>query len=725
MKYRLLYLAMAVCATLATSCSDDELPGDNNGTNDANAIQFGVTSTVVEARTVYGDPGTSVNWPLYWKANDQIHIYCPDAEDDKFAAYIVSPEGEQTHKGKISPLDANVYLKWSGDSNPHDFYAAYPYGKATAVELAEDKSTAYITFAINNNQTCTINTTPSDGNFVAEPDMTNAYMVAHNLDVKPSVDAVSLDFKPIMTTLVVKVTAPEWALNTTGHATITGISVITEVDSEDANKGQFVYDVVNKSIVSNPTGNKTSHSTFVGVKHGENNFIDLGSNQTLTMTVFLPPIPINNNNPVQVKLHVAGSDFVAHLGEATPETKPTNHIYANVTIEPSQIRRVNLPTLPDPLPTTSAWLTPLDDDIYVSQLSIPGTHDAATSSLDASLLKVGKTQALTIKQQLEMGIRVFDLRPMLKGNAINITIPIVGTIGVLNSVTGLDNIYHGTKDTGVSMADVFTAFDNYLKENEKEFVIVILRNETTDKYYNSIVGDQYASIITNGYKTQMSNFLVNNEVYQKRKIEFTPDLTIGDMRNGCGRILILSRDEYADYPNGGAFIQWSHSWPGIDNLTMKGTVTSNESSVAQAYNNTLTVQDVFSPDEDKHSGLDYNVAKPLGVIRMMENMITIQKSNSTYWMINHCSGYDGANNYPQNSQDTNLPVYNYLMGKTVTLGNETITRKENGSTGIVMLDFVGARTTSYIGSTYTVNGDLLPQTIIDNNYKYIMKRKTN
>lgn len=62
----------------------------------------------------------------------------------------------------------------------------------------------------------------------------------------------------------------------------------------------------------------------------------------------------------------------------------------------------------------------------------------------------------------------------------------------------------------------------------------------------------------------------------------------------------------------------------------------------------------------------------------------------------------------------NLPVYNYLMNENRT----------PGSTGIVLLDYVGDRVCQdYTG--YTVYGDLLPQAIIDNNYKYRMQRKTN
>ena len=471
MKMRAIYVfAAALVIGCATACVEEDLEKGSNINNDPKAIRFGVTSQSVETKTVYGTPGENeVNWPLYWVSGDQIHIFCPDAEDIQFAGYKVMPNPDTennetsatTHKGTISQMVDGEYLKWSGDSNPHDFYAAYPYGKAIAAEQTTatkddgtEYETAYITFSINNNQVCEIPSTTTSGDYIAAPQMSNAYMVAYKQNVLPSADAVALDFKPIMTTLVVKVTAPTWVENTTGYATITGISVISEVNSEDADKGQFVWDAAGEKLVHNEVsgGTKTTHTTFVGIKHGNNQFVDLKSGETLTMTVFLPPIVINESNPVQIKLHVAGSDFSAHLGVEQPAERPVNEVYANVTIAPSQIRRVNLPKLPDPLPSTSNWMTPLDDDIYISQLSIPGTHDAATKNCS---LTQGRCQDLTIAEQLDMGIRFFDLRPTSSGT-----------------------IYHGELSCGITLEEVWTAFNDFLDDNPGEFLFTLLRWES-------------------------------------------------------------------------------------------------------------------------------------------------------------------------------------------------------------------------------------------------------
>ena len=80
------------------------------------------------------------------------------------------------------------------------------------------------TFNVNLNQLCEIRETPTDGNYIAEPDMTNAYMVAH-LSTTP-IDKVPLHFSPSMTTLKITVRGREQT--NTGVVTVTGISIINE-----------------------------------------------------------------------------------------------------------------------------------------------------------------------------------------------------------------------------------------------------------------------------------------------------------------------------------------------------------------------------------------------------------------------------------------------------------------------------------------------------------------
>ena len=98
-------------------------------------------------------------------------------------------------------------------------------------------------------------------------------------------------------------------------------------------------------------------------------------------------------------------------------------------------------------------MTAIDDDTKIALLTIPGTHDAATSSCAGP----GKCQTLTIPEQLESGVRAFDLRPTMEDNS---------TLG---------NIYHSILDTGVSMGDAMECFDSFLSAHPGEGIIVIMR----------------------------------------------------------------------------------------------------------------------------------------------------------------------------------------------------------------------------------------------------------
>ena len=82
-----------------------------------------------------------------------------------------------------------------------------------------------------------------------------------------------------------------------------------------------------------------------------------------------------------------------------------------------------------------------------------------------------------------------------------------------------------------------------------------------------------------------------------------------------------------------------------------------------------------------------------------------------HWMLNHISGYvnsSTSNTYRANAAAQNPKVIEYLHNRTTP-----------GSTGILLFDYSGAATSG----NYTVQGDVMLQTVIDNNYKYRMRRK--
>ncbi len=110
------------------------------------------------------------------------------------------------------------------------------------------------------------------------------------------------------------------------------------------------------------------------------------------------------------------------------------------------------------------WMT---DYIYegtlLTDIVIPGAHDAGTANLDGSMFQLAKylliCQNSTIKQQLEAGVRYFDLRTKLKGDTLY--------------------IQHGDFICQ-KFSSVVQDLDEYLK-NQKDFLILNLQHFSDDE----------------------------------------------------------------------------------------------------------------------------------------------------------------------------------------------------------------------------------------------------
>lgn len=370
---------------------------------------------------------------------------------------------------------------------------------------------------------------------------------------------------------------------------------------------------------------------------------DLGANQTLNLTVYLPGADYAAGDLV-VRLHATGSKtYDAPITKAI-SLGATN----NVSLSFSSKQGNN-------------WATILPDNTYVSQLSIPGTHDAATG--DGTTFSLGKTQGLTLDEQWDMGIRAFDLRPGYKRVR-------TGWFKYENKL----HIYHGIVSTNTSFEDAIKTLSDKLAANPGEFAVVVMRFENDSPFYND----------RNVWNNLMSKFLVSSSFPASRRVDFKPDLTLGEIR---GKILVLSRDAYADSPATGAFVSgWSHG----ENGSTSGRITGKGGTA------TLNIQDYYDVS-------DSNIK--ISTIKSFADKAALNTTASV-WTINHTSGYIGSgvdSGYKNNASKSNAALYDYLCGD----------EKPAGPSGIIVMDHVGYRKTG----SYTVYGDLLPQAIIDNNYR--------
>ena len=294
---------------------------------------------------------------------------------------------------------------------------------------------------------------------------------------------------------------------------------------------------------------------------------------------------------------------------------------------------------------------------------------------------IGKTQELTLDQQFEIGIRVFDLRPAVKKNDLKLC--------------------HGIVETTFAWDQVMERFKYYLSEHPGEFIIALIRHEDEADNKNS----SWGSIMQT--KLESLKAETNPKTNESYTADFKPDLTVGELR---GKILFLCRDwtKYNnDGPVVGGYTGWSHSPSGSEVSIYSRTVTG-----------TMNIQDCYSPSEDGQSKWydtgKFPEIKWNGIKTLLDKSMSFHTNPEMVnrWSVNHTSGYVGwastTNGYRENAANNNIKLYNYINSTTWC-----------GSTGIVLMDFVGAHTSG----SYTVYGDLCPQAIIDNNYKYRMRRK--
>lgn len=264
---------------------------------------------------------------------------------------------------------------------------------------------------------------------------------------------------------------------------------------------------------------------------------------------------------------------------------------------------------------SSGWLSAVADDTPVASLSIPGSHDAASYTINTPFVEIfARTQAMTISEQLNYGVRAFDLRPAIADNRMK--------------------IFHDVYDTNVLFADAIDTILDFLGRNPSEFAIVLIRHEeeadNADSRWSGVLYDILSS-------------LPENRVVR----DFKPDLTVGQIR---GKILFISRNPYENGPIG-AFVS---NWYSGKDIRLQKSAGINEGA--------LWVQDYYDPNgkEDK-----------LDAIRNMLNEFSGGAAPGT-WCINHASGYTsgifGAPDYRENAQNVNSLTAEWIEGLNGSAG---------------------------------------------------------
>lgn len=737
----------ALFAAGLSGCTNDGLEDNTvkNPVQTGDEIIFGSRlSGDAETRTVYGDRSEK-GVPVYWEADgsDQIAIYClqSSAPANHLVHYKVTPvmNGEDptaTAESVVKVNAAEAGLQWGDRNTLHNFYAFYP---ASAVKgTAEENATGMITANIPVTQQVqewregTMETTDpafkGKKTYFGLPNMDYAYMYAYT-QVDPSkIDEktpVNLAFKNLVTVLDITVQGPA-----SGTATITNINVSAVDGTQPILTGDFTCNIRAARDVTatcEPVGNFSEERSTISIPcydKKDGRFIQLGAGELLNVKAYI--IPQNVNNTVtKRKLQIT----VSMLNGA-----PCKKTLSTADVTPHKINRVILPKLA--IGGTNYWMSSLDPNIYVSELSIPGSKFSVLTSANNAQ---NVYQNATIEQQFTDGVRAFIFQTAVVGSNSD------GNFLTPSNNTFTSELYVVSEKYAnqvMTLAKAIEDIASYLKACEdagkkNEFAFVMLTYTTGDRDYGSghwgffewiwdrksLTAEQ-TWVNTLRDKVNSISSDAANRIYTG---EITPNTTIDDVK---GKIILKanynSQDMISQYGTTTAPVMFTY-WGTATGPDEAGDWTYQDANGGMPMDWGIPVwyasstaqlrwyyQEVTSVGTDQEATTQ---AKKDGIMKLFQESVELYKNDASHktWFMNDLGGYY-SDSGDINGRGTGMQALALDMNQ---MGVDALQdRAENAGLGLVFMNFADKQSNS--GALY--KSDWLIQTLIDNNFKFALRK---
>lgn len=511
-------LCSAVVLFAMSACSDDMIDDSNGNRQPGNGIVFGASASYagddVNTRTEYGDysqDGRSQE--IRWSAGDQVEIYSPESPNSKQTAYAVDYIGGAQGTGdRGSALLASLGgdgLQWNRTNPTQNFYAIYPSVQSianTAVKNMVSFENGVLKGYVPINQQHTITKGGTTG-WTATPNMDYLYMAAIKENQVPAIDedgAVDLRFQPLTTTLEITIEGPTERPLASLNVFSDNVPVV----------GHFTCDLTAEAgtdgypqCVSTQEGTTNTYAT-VSLYYDDNGTqrpLSLAEGESVTLNVFLLPVePLTN-----VKIRIAG--FNSASKSMTLDTDPKTG--SKITLNPHKKTRV---TIPAPMigAETNNWITGIEDNVFVSQLSIPGT----ANSFSYNYPQNGENrtwyvaQTANFEKQWNAGIRCFELKcPETTGDLGNVVLQC------------------NRNDLGITFKQAVDMIWDKV-QNSGEFAMIIPAYESGSGH------DPNDHTAVRNFANALNTFYDNNSQYEY--ITYGRNITVGEAR---GKLMFVAR----------------------------------------------------------------------------------------------------------------------------------------------------------------------------------------
>lgn len=589
------YLYVPLCGACAlfamAGCADEDLGKPDGGKPQGNGIVFGASASYVGdepgKRTIYGDydnPYDPTSQEILWVDQDRVEIYSPTSPTKKQVEYeITNLEQDDNGKAYLVSYQGQDGLQWdrSVPGQKQDFYAVYP-SKASMTN--QGIANQYVSFEngvlkgfIPTNQQQVISN--STGKWVATPNMDWQYMAARINGYKVPAEGIdgniNLVFKPLVTTLEVTLVGPSSPLAQMNIEAPEGVTIMGRF-SCDLTQGNWDNESGVPACVAEQTGTTTNYVT-VNLYDDNNQPLQLADGEEITFNVFLLPV----EELTDISIRIAG------FNTASRTMFLENTQQGKVTLEPNKKTRVRVKAPNIGEDETNKWLGGLNDNVLLTQLSIPGTANSFSYNYQGENYERWRTQTATIEEQWNAGIRCFELVCGENGGNVANSPLLCNRHAIGGNIDTFEKAVNKIWDL--------------VKNNPSEFAIII-------PSYDSDTGHPDDHNGVDKFANGLNDFYDDHTTYKYQT--FTRELTVGDARSSLIFIARITSEEDEGYtlpaPHQGTFVDewgslkdnWARRGYAVNGERVNnwGTNVNDENSV-EYYMHTRTTQN-YGTDQD-------------------------------------------------------------------------------------------------------------------------------
>lgn len=719
MKKSIFYIGITWIAMLC-SCSEEIDNGTaKNPVQEGEEILFGSSlSDEAESRTVYGSRDEN-GVAVHWVDGDEIAIFCKEtsAPANHLVNYKITANPDKpSQASEVMKVDPNAAgLQW-GEEKIHNFYAFYPASAVHAADADDQQGTITANIPVNQqpagwrdgtivSRDPEVNGKPTT---FALPDMNYAYMYAYNPVSKKTVQEgsgkVNLQFHNLVTVLDITIPGPE-----SSSVKVTDVTIRAKEGKKPILTGDFNCYIrgaggASAEATCTPTGDMSQVRNTINIpcyRDGEYG-VTLEAGKYLNVKAYLIPDDENTIEPQVLEIAVN----TLNGGEKVRTLK-------TASILPHKVNRVLLPKIDTD--GDKYWLSNLDPDIYLSELSVPGSKfSVLTKANKADIIY----QNHTIEEQFADGVRAFLVQTGCVADYTHNTLHRDEVFEDGELYVAVDN-QRLTMTFGDFLKGIKTSIDNANAADDKgkthsefAFVNVTFRNGASKSSCNEGLipeqKDNYeAWMKTIEYKLKQ---YAADESYGIYTDPITPNTTLADVK---GKIVV--RVEYNDgqdkhiaaNANLPALFQWWNGPYQENGIELRWGAPQGDASLWTYYQEVTTVSKNNTPgyaDATKNQKLEWIKYLFTKSVDMYKN----DKAHKT-WFMNDLGGY-----YKENKSTTELATETNKVAV-----DELQKRTENAGLGLIYMNFADKHEDS--GALY--NSDELIQTIIMNNRKFQLRKK--